>query len=190
MEKLFSYLNLGLEYVDSGRFFRNPFKWIYYIIGVANFAVPFMMITQLINNSKWMYGKMISMLVLLAIFALVLAFVACYWWIKRGNSLALDAKDGSRFVAIPMISNITQTAGEVVGLWVGVYGFIIVLLALLFTNSYETHELTFGYGIWGLLIFPVLGYLIVLFSRFLAELYLALASIANNTRSIDEKLTK
>jgi len=189
MEKILSYLNLGIDFVDSGRFFRNPFKWIYYLIGIANFAIPFMLITDLINKSKWMGGKDIFMLVLLIIFSLAVAFITCYWWIKRGNSLTVDAKAGSRFVAIPMIANITQTAGEVVGIWVGVFGFLVVLVALLFAGSYELDGVS-GYGIWGLVIFPIVGYLIVLFSRFLAELYLALASIANNTRSIDDKLTK
>lgn len=190
MEKILSYLNLGIDFVDSGRFFRNPFKWIYYLIGIANFAIPFMLITNLINQSKWMDGKTIFMLVLLAIFSLAVAFITCYWWFKRGNSLTVDAKAGSRFVAIPMIANITQTAGEVAGIWVGVFGFLVVLVSLLFAGSYELNEVSFGYGIWGLVIYPIFGYLIVLFSRFLAELYLALASIANNTRSIDDKLTK
>ncbi len=112
MNSIFNYLNLGIEFVDSGRFFRDPFKWLYYIIGLANFAVPFIMIYNLCDQAKWMPGKYIFMTVLLCLFALAMAFVACYWWFKRGSSLDVDAKSGARFIAIPMISNFTQTAGE------------------------------------------------------------------------------
>lgn len=189
MDKLFGFIGSALDFVDSGRFFRDPFKWVYYLLGVTNFAIPLMLIVQLCNDAKYMPGKSIFMTILMIIFALAIAFFACVWWFKRGNALVLDARAGSRFVAIPMISNLTQTFGEVIGLWVGAYGFIFVLVGFLFMGD-EVSYLTDGYGLWCLIIFPVAGYLIVLFSRFLAELYLALASIANNTQSIDEKVSK
>lgn len=187
MNSIFNYLNLGVDFVDSGRFFRDPFKWLYYLIGVANFAIPVMMIYNLCESAKYMPGKFIFMYILLSLFALAIAFVACYWWYKRGSSLDVDARQGARFIAIPMISNFTQTAGEVLGIWVGIYGFIVILISLLFGMSDGMYELG-HYGVWGLIIMPIAGYLIVLASRFLAELYLAIASIANSTKSIEEKI--
>ncbi len=39
-----------------------------------------------------------------------------------------------------------------------------------------------SFGIAGIIMFPVLGYFIILLTRFLAEQFKALAAIANNTK--------
>ena len=74
-------------------------------------------------------------------------------------------------------------------MYVGVGGFVLSLVAALFLgDSSGMMGRALGVGnlvggsIWSCLLFPIYGFLIVVVARVFAELYRALASIANNTR--------
>ncbi len=188
MDKLFNLIDSVLKYVDNGSFFRQPFKWLYYILGVANIVIPIKLISTTSDYSDYLSGKAMTCMILLIIISIPFAFFGAMIWIKRGNSFNNDVAHGSRFVAIPLVANIIQTCGEWMGYLIGVGGFIIVLFALLFGGSELSYVLPGYINVVGLISMPIAGFLTVLVARFFAESCLAIASIANHTRSIDKKI--
>lgn len=190
MDKFFSILNPMFNYVDSNKFFRQPFKWLYIIIGLLNILLPIYAIKMVSDAWEWVTGGLRFGLVLVILVAIALAYMGMAIWFKRCKDLNLEAKGSSRFVAIPLVANFIQTAGEWLGAMLGVGGFAIVLLLLNFGGSELRYYFHTYISVAGLVIYPIGGYIIVLMSRFLAEGCLALASIANSAKSIDDKLSE
>lgn len=48
--KLFTFLDPLLGYIDNGRFFREPFRWLYVIFAVLNLLFP---ILYWQRSSRW-----------------------------------------------------------------------------------------------------------------------------------------
>lgn len=188
MEKILNLIDPALKYIDSGSFFRQPFKWLYYIIGIANILIPIVLISITSDLGKYASGKLVTCLVLLIIISIPLAFFGAMIWIKRGNNLNNDASNNSRFIAIPILSNLIQTAGEWLGYFVGVGGFITVLLLLILGGSELSYYIPVAANFAMLILYPIIGFLIILIARFIAENFLAIASIANNTQAIKKEV--
>lgn len=100
------------------------------------------------------------------------------------NKLKEAIQEENEFIAIPVVSHLTQTMGEWLGLYIGVIGTLCSVVIAIFAANEIRYILPIPSGMFFLM--PIYGFLIVVFARLLAELYRALAVIANNTR----KLTK
>jgi hypothetical protein len=80
--------------------------------------------------------------------------------------------------------------GEWIGTWIGLVGFGFALLTtiILGNEGYYFSEiigipyLNTNSGWMAILTMPIVGFLIIVFSRFLAEQIRALSAIANNTK--------
>lgn len=186
--KFLNFIDPVLKYIDSGSFFRQPFKWLYVLIGVCNIMLPISMIGKYFDYWDYLSGSAKFAMIIIILVALALAYVGFLIWYKRSQTLNLEAYNSSRFIAIPVIANLIQTIGEWFGIIVGVGGFICVLICLIFGGN-DLRYILPGEGQFTMLIgFPVLGYIAILFTRFLAENCLALASIANSCKSIDRNI--
>ena len=86
--------------------------------------------------------------------------------------------------------------GEWIGTLVILVGFFVSLILVIFLGNHsdllsDFLDLPFlRSGVAGILLMPVYGFLIMVFTRFLAEQFRALASIANNTRKLRGYETK
>lgn len=100
------------------------------------------------------------------------------------NKLKEAIQEENEFIAIPVVSHLTQTMGEWLGLYIGVIGTLCSVVIAIFAANEIRYILPIPSGMFFLM--PIYGFLIVVFARLLAELYRALAVIANNTK----KLTK
>lgn len=188
--KLFTFLDPLLSYIDNGRFFRDPFRWLYTIFAVLNLLFPIAILVGVTEKKFFQYadGK--------AIFAFILVFViicAGAWgsyllWINRKNKLKEVIQEDNDFVAIPVVSHLTQTIGEWLGLYIGVIGTLCSLIITLFAADELQYVLPGFAGVF--LLMPIYGFMIVVFARLLAELYRALAVIANNTRKLTKQEAK
>lgn len=184
--KLFTFLDPMLGYIDNGRFFREPFRWLYVIFAILNLLFPIAVLVKIIDMQFFRYaeGKAIFAFILIFIILCIGAWGSYLLWINRKNKLKEVIQEDNEFVAIPVVSHLTQTIGEWLGLYIGVIGTLCSLIVALFAANELKYVMPVSTGIFFLM--PIYGFLIVVFARLLAELYRALAVIANNTK----KLTK
>ena len=175
-----------LGYIDNGRFFREPFRWLYVIFAVLNLLFPIFILAKVIEMDFFKYaeGKLILAFILLFIILCAGAWGSYLLWMNRKNKLKEAIQEENEFIAIPVVSHLTQTMGEWLGLYIGVIGTLCSVVIAIFAANEIRYILPIPSGMFFLM--PIYGFLIVVFARLLAELYRALAVIANNTR----KLTK
>ncbi len=64
--KLFTFLDPLLGYIDNGRFFREPFRWLYVIFAVLNLLFPIFILAKVIEMDFFKYaeGKLILAFIL------------------------------------------------------------------------------------------------------------------------------
>ncbi len=90
--KFFSFFEPVLKYIDTGKFFREPFRWLYAILAILNLLTPIVLLVMAINNDLFRYGggRMIAAFILVW---LVIAFVSWLgfqiWWNRREKYMQL-----------------------------------------------------------------------------------------------------
>lgn len=186
--KFFSFFNPMLKYIDDGKFFREPFKWLYAVLAILNLLAPLGALYVIIDSGFFDIasgGMIVSFILMWLILCFVLWLGFQLWWNRREKVYHASAQ-GDDFVAIPVYSHFIQTIGEWIGVLVGIGGPLFTLIALIFgANGQITATLMkvpFGPNIWYIILLPICGFLIVVMARALAEMLRALAAIANNTR--------
>ena len=121
--KFFTFVRPYLDYIDSGRFFRQPFCWLYSVLAVLNLLFPLIVLAQSCRLGVFHAGGK-------GVIAFIIAF------------LLLDMFLMNRALG---------------------FGFL-------------------DFSFMGIVLFPIYGFLIVIVARVVAEIYRALAAIANNTK--------
>ena len=151
--KFFSFFEPVLKYIDTGKFFREPFRWLYAILAILNLLTPIVLLVMAINNDLFRYGGV----------RMIAAFI--------------------------LVSHFIQTFGEWAGMFVGIGGALLTLIAAIFLNGDASMLRMMGTGAFfgsGSLIYivlnPIYGFIIVVVTRAAAETFRALAAIANNTK--------
>lgn len=175
------YINL----IDSGALYRKPFKILYTVFAVLN-------LLGILGVLGFMFKGGVGPIVtgLFMIFALWIGFQI--WWNRREKVNAF-VNPGSEFVALPVFSHLIQTNGEWAGTFVAIAGVGASLGGLIASSGSSRYG---GYGMdpmsmlgemgaAGILVAPILGFLILIITRAIAEQIRALARVADNTRNID-----
>lgn len=187
--KFFTFIRPYLSYIDSGNLFRKPFSWLYTLIAILNLLIPFYVFYEAIDNG--IFDSKAKFIIVFLLLWLIIAFVGWIsfqlWW-DRKSKINLSSNSGDDFIATPALAHFLQTFGEWVGTWVGIVGFCFALLATIFLGDdayFISSMIGFTFmdvGIIAIILMPILGFLIIVFSRFIAELIKALSAIANNTK--------
>jgi hypothetical protein len=189
--KFFTFIHPYLKQIDNGKFFRNPFSWLYILIAAANILFPlYMLYTAIDNNILDLPAKYsITFFLTWSVIAFAGWLSFQLWW-DRKSKVVRTSGSTDDFVATPVFSHFIQTLGEWLGSWIGAVGFLITLFGFIFLGD-DAKDLNREIGLKFissgpifLLLFPVIGFFIVVFTRFLAEMFRALASTANNTKKI------
>lgn len=179
--KFFHLLDPVTDYIDSGRFFRQPLMWLYYIIGALTALFPLYALYVLCDEAKWLDASDICRAIFLWLILTAVCVGLMLLMFNRASRLKTLMPTDSKFVAIPAIANIIRTFGEYFGIFIGVF----YSLAVLFTLD---SSLSYMIGIYGgavqFLYFIIAGFLLIVFTRFLSEAILAIAEIANKTDRI------
>ena len=135
----------------------------------AKFIFAFLLIWLIISFASWVSFQL--------------------WW-DRKTKVTNTSVEGDEFVATPVFSHLIQTLGEWIGTWIGIVGFSVALFATIILGD-DANYLSNGIGIpfletgfMFIILMPVYGFLIIVSTRFLAEQFRALSSIANNTRKV------
>lgn len=187
----FSFVKPFLNFIDAGEFYRKPFKWLYSLIAILSLLTPLYLLYEMI--SKNIFDGPAKLVIGALLIWVILAF--SYWivfqiWWSRKNQIGEHKIKGDRFVATPSFVHFIQTSGESMGTFVAIAGAGASLISFILLGSDgrvidRMIAIRGGgdYGILGVIIFPIIGYIIVIFSRFISEQISALAAIANNTKA-------
>ena len=135
--KLFTFLDPLLGYIDNGRFFREPFRWLYVIFAVLNLLFPIFILAKVIEMDFFKYaeGKLILAFILLFIILCAGAWGSYLLWMNRKNKLKEAIQEENEFIAIPVVSHLTQTMGEWLGLYIGVIGTLCSVVIAIFAAN-------------------------------------------------------
>lgn len=176
-----------LSFIDKGKLFKQPFNWLYTVLAIINLLLPFYIMYEAINNKVFNIGT--DFTIVFTLMWLIIAFVSFVsfqlWWDRKSKVLNTST-EGDEFIATPVFSHFIQTLGEWLGTWVAIVGFATALLTTLFLGE-EAYYLLRSVGVsflksgWSFVVLmPIYGFLIIVASRFLAEQFKALTSIANS----------
>ena len=190
LEKFKSLVSRYLEILENGEIFRHPIKWLYTIFAILNLLVPLLILYIAFDNGILDLPARYFFVFLFSWPIVALAgWISFKLWMKRRSELDLTADNGNDFVATPIYASLIQTSGEWFGTWVAILGFGTGIISSIFLSGdagYIFEEYFniyfFSQGIFLIILAPIYGLLIIIFSRFIAEQFRALASIANNTK--------
>jgi hypothetical protein len=189
---LLHFIAPALSYVDSGKLFRKPFSWLYIVFAVINAVLPFYLLYIAIDNRVFSVG---AKYVFASLFIWLVVVAACWvgvqiWWNRKDRVLE-TSQEGSEFPLTPVIAHFIQTLGEWMGAWIAIVGSGFSLFAAIFLGDEARYfasalglPLPFNFGtiFWGVIIYPLYGFMMIVVMRYIAELCRAMASIANNTK--------
>jgi len=150
---------------------------------------PIWILAEAIDNDIFdEKAKVVLIFLLIWAVSALASWVSFQLWWDRRSKLENTSHVDDDFVATPVFSHLIQTFGEWMGTWIGIVGTISALIATLLLGddanfllySIGLDFLSAGFG--SIISMPFIGFLIIVFSRFVAEQFRALASIANNTK--------
>ena len=184
--KFFTYSKPFTDAIDDGTFFTRISGILYYVIAGLFLVIPLYAAYQGIDN-KIFKGQFAD--VILALAGFVAISISCWisfqiFFARKSQIDNLDRNKG--YLASSILSNLIRTTGESLGVFYAIAGTSVSVLGLLinggdnFLSSFYVDGM--GGGIADVLFFPVMAFLIILFSRFLSEIINATADIARNTK--------
>lgn len=187
--KFVNFISPLLKYIDDGHFFRKPFRILYMVLGGLSLLTPLAFLYTMIDAGMFEVSAKMTIGVLL----LWLFLAAAYWlvfqvWWSRKDDVGEQKVAGEEFVSTPVFAHFIQTGGEALGILIAVAGAGFSLVSFIFLGDaprYMVNSLGIvgaDNGILGVVISPVIGFIIIVFTRFLSEQIKALAAIANNTK--------
>ena len=176
--------------IDSGALYRRPFVILYMVFAGLN-------LLSILGVLGFMFKGGIALIItgLFTIFALWIGFQL--WWNRR-EKVNSFVTPGSEFVALPVFSHLWQTIGEWMGTFVAIAGTGASLGGLIGSIGSDSRGGRFGdpmaafsqLGFAGLIACPLGGFLILIFSRAIAEQIRALVAVANNTKNIERNTAR
>ncbi|MCK9255945.1 MAG: hypothetical protein M0P36_09185 [Bacteroidales bacterium] len=179
----FKFISPFLKLIDNGKFFRKPMSWLYKIFAVIFLIAPLYAFYDMVQEFDTASSGVIFGAILVWIGLVGICWFSFQLWWDRSKKVLETSKDNDEFVATPVLSHFVQTFGEWLGIFIAVFGFYASLIALIFAGSrfYFLGDFI-SEGAIALITLPILGFSIIVISRYLAELMRAIVAIANNTK--------
>lgn len=189
MEQITKYFNPLFDYLDSGKLFRRPLEFLYILLGVGTCVLGIKEIVGNFEGFEYMPSMMKVYNILMVVVLLALCVYSLVFWLHRAGGVSKEKLDGTRFLAIPILANLLRSFGEWLGTVLAIFGVCSGVLTILLLTADGGKDAFFG-GLILLVGLPILGYLLLVLFRFIGEKALALATIANNTTDILNKLNE
>lgn len=189
--KFFTLFKPVFNYLEGRNLYKSPMVWLYGLIACINILIPIIFLYLILFRMR-LFDAPFKIALLILLIWIILAFAGWIsfqlWW-DRKSKVLLDSPDSEEFVATHVFSHFVKTYGEWIGIWLAIVGFFLGLFATIALSSNEIYEISYELGIAffnpgpsSMILMPLLGLIIIIFSRFLSELIKALASIAINTK--------
>lgn len=200
--------DLALHALDDGSFFRKPwrvlFRAIALFIGIAGALSAALALYggvygcyQLYSMHQYASGVQASKVAILIAAALAFLglFVSRIWW-KRSDALYSHTDDGKHFLVGPILALVVRTLGETIGFGLAFYGILTFLVVLPSVEFVRTVPFVGGYlsgylkySVAYVYLSPLVGFLYIMLSRWLADMIEVFFAIANDTRTIRSGMT-
>lgn len=177
MSSFFNMLDPLLKYIDDGQLFRQPFKWLFYAIGILLAGGCFYAIYNMFDKVEYMTGKHVFFIILMSLILIAVAIFCVVYWFNRAGEIEYELGIGN-LQAMPAVALLIRYLGECSGCVIAGAGCLGSLFVFLFfgDDSFGIFD-----DAWkGIFMCPILGYVEILLSRFLAEMCVALANISND----------
>lgn len=110
--KLFAFLDKVWNYIDNGKFYREPFRWLYAVIAALNLLFPLYVIYMASRILKFLSGGEVFACVLIFLLFIFLGIMSAHLWFNRQKKVKEYLQEDNDFVAIPVVSHFIQTLGE------------------------------------------------------------------------------
>ena len=181
--KIVYFIKSILTSVDGGNFFRAPMRWVYALIGLLIAFFPFYLLFKgfsILKDANFWSGIVIVLAWLTLLVGGVVSFVM--WWHRKDQIPEPEAEcDG--FPVTPLFAHFVRTLGEWIGFYVGVVMCLVQFILIALGGGDLKMILAYmGIGFASAITAPIMGFLIVITSRFVSEQIRALAAIAVNTK--------
>ncbi|HMQ76091.1 MAG TPA: hypothetical protein PKE21_10695 [Flavobacteriales bacterium] len=176
--------------IDGGALFRKPFRILYMVLAALNLLAILGVLAVMFKGGVG--GILIG---LFGIFGLWIGFQL--WW-DRKDRINTFVSPGSEFVALPVFAHFFQTCGEWFGTLMAIVGagasLVMALLGRSGGHGRSPLDLFTAVAgdapLVGLIASPLLGFLIIILTRAIAEQIRALVAVANNTKAIEVNTRK
>ena len=191
MDKVLSILEPLFNYIDGGKLFRQPFRILYYVLGVVfGLGIIYGVTKYTLDTIHYLNGGAYVFAILMILVVIASGVFTIIYWFKRAKLVGVDIPENARFLAIPAISGFVIVFGEWLGLMIGVIGVCFgVLSAILLPITGNGAE----FFLTGLLMAvgaAIVGFINILFWRLIGEQILAIGSIANDCAEIRKNTAK
>ena len=182
---LFNFSKPYLDFIGK----EKIFSIVYYVMAGLNLLIPIgILIGAISGHILDAGGKMI----IAFFFSWIVVSFACLigfqlWWDRRRK---LETLTTCEFVATQSFSEIAQTFGEWLGTFVGIVGAGVGLIATVILGRESSYLFSMigmeflSMGAVVIIMGPIMGFFIIVISRFLAEQLRIFAALANNTKEI------
>ena len=179
----FNFIQPAIDSVDSGKFFKRPFSWLYLIFAVLNLLMPLFILYQAIQYKAFSGGfKFVASFILMWIFVAAASWVGFQIWWNRKDKVLETSAGSDEFVSTPVFTHFIQSFGEWLGSYFAIAGFGVALVGTIFGTGGIPGFDMFSGGFMNIILAPLQGFLIIIIFRFVAEQARALVQIANNTK--------
>lgn len=184
----FTLIKPCLSMIDNGDLFRKPISWFYMLLAVINLMLPIYIFSIALDNHIFdLKAKHAFVFLLIWIVIAFISWISFQLWWDRKSKVICSSTEGDKFVATPVFAHFIQTLGEWLGIWIGIGGTAFTLFTKLFLGDdarYLTRmfKLDFLDGPALFIVMPICGFLIIIITKFMAEQFMALSVIANNTK--------
>lgn len=175
-----------LDFIGKGKLFTI----VYTIMAIINLLLPFIIIYNVIDSG--LFGSGEAKIIFAFIFSWIVIVFACWigfqlWWNRKAK---VKNFEDSEFIVTPIFSEIFQTFGEWLGTLIGIIGAGVGLIATIMLGDYADYlfqaiGMSFmPSGITAVVAGPLIGFVIIILSRFVAEQMRLLVALVNNTKCI------
>jgi hypothetical protein len=175
-----------LDFIGKGKLFGI----IYTMMAIINLLLPFVIIYKVVDSGFFRSGN--AKFIFAFIFSWVVITFACWigfqlWWDRKSKVKILEDSD---FIVTPIFSEIFQTFGEWLGTLIGIIGAGVGLIATVILGEYADYlfqAIGMGFlpsGIIAVLAGPLIGFIIIILFRFVAEQMRLWVALVNNTSHI------
>ena len=184
--KFFTFIKPYLSFIDKGLFYRLMFE----VLAIINLVLPIFLIYYYVDINVFEAKAII--LIAFLIFWVIFAFASWVsfqiFWNRREN-IQNTSEDGDELLAIPAISHLIKTLGEWFGTWLCINGLGVILLRIIldkeivdgyfiyrlvgpsfYRDIYDFFNLSATENLIALVSLIIYCYLIIITTRFLAEL--------------------